>query len=139
MTDRRLHFDLPELRSVPPNHLLPPCGDFEEGFHFQTGGCATGTPARMRAPGHSNALGKRRLVEIDDMDCEGLDPPKAHSHHKEPCHMGASNRGWDASLELAHRLQAEDQAAAAQEREKLLQHQHVLELTLLYSHIKLKP
>lgn len=87
-------------------------------YHHVGGGHANGTPATTFGMGSglsAKAFGKRKAVDVHLADCVGPDPPKAHSHHKEPCHMGASNRGWDASLKLAARLQAEDDAASDQQ------------------------
>ena len=108
---------------MPPLRLPPAVSekaDEDMPFYFSTGGCANGTPAGMRVPVHSNTPGKRRMGECAGMDTDGPDSPKAHRNAKEARWESAVTTACDpqldASLELARRLQAEEDALAERRR-----------------------
>lgn len=100
--------DCRRLMLPPPFQLPPSVAEAERGaYHFTTGGCANGTPAGMRPPAPSNAAGKRRMVEPDAPVKEARWEP-AVADERDP--------QLDASLELARRLQAEEDALAERRR-----------------------
>lgn len=99
----------------------------DETFYFSTGGCANGTPAGMGHTPSAKALGKRKVVatdELETMDYDWPDPPKLHSdrEYKAARHSPvlephpAPDQHLQASLELARRLQAEEDALNARAR-----------------------
>ena len=51
----------------PPAFQLPPSvlSTDDGAYHFSSGGCANGAPAGMHPSAHSNAAGKRRMLEPD--------------------------------------------------------------------------